>query len=72
MATHSSTLAWRIPVDRGAWWATDHGVAKHRTRLSEGCPGGGALQAEAPAGYLCKLGLIVPMLLFLCSISCPH
>ena len=22
MATHSSILAWRIPKDRGAWWAT--------------------------------------------------
>ena len=22
MATHSSVLAWRIPTDRGAWWAT--------------------------------------------------
>ena len=21
MATHSSILAWRIPMDRGAWWA---------------------------------------------------
>ena len=28
MATHSSILAWRIPLDRGAWWATVHGVAK--------------------------------------------
>jgi len=28
MATHSSILAWRIPMDRGAWWATVHGVAK--------------------------------------------
>ena len=28
MATHSSILAWRIPVDRGAWWATVHGVTK--------------------------------------------
>ena len=26
MATHSSVLAWRIPMDRGAWWATVHGV----------------------------------------------
>ena len=26
-ATHSSILAWRIPMDRGAWWATVHGVA---------------------------------------------
>ena len=22
MATHSSILAWRIPMDRGPWWAT--------------------------------------------------
>ena len=28
MATHSSILTWRIPMDRGAWWATVHGVAK--------------------------------------------
>ena len=42
MATHSSILAWEIlplekemathssilVVDRGAWWATVHGVAK--------------------------------------------
>ena len=28
MATHSSILAWRIPMDRGAWWATVHGVAE--------------------------------------------
>ena len=25
---HSSILAWRIPMDRGIWWATVHGVAK--------------------------------------------
>ena len=34
-ATHSSILAWRIPMDRGAWRATDHGVAKCQTRLSD-------------------------------------
>ena len=34
MATHSSILAWRIPMDRGTCWATDHGVAKSRTQLS--------------------------------------
>ena len=33
MATHSSTLAWKF-MDGGAWWATVHGVAKSRTRLS--------------------------------------
>jgi len=34
MATHSSILAWRIPVDREAWQATVHGVAKSQIRLS--------------------------------------
>ena len=33
MATHSSILNWRIPKDRGAWWATVHGVAKSWTQL---------------------------------------
>ena len=31
MATDSSILAWRIPMDRGALWATVHGVAKSWT-----------------------------------------
>ena len=35
MATHSSTLAWKNPMDRGAWWAAVHGVAKSRTLLSD-------------------------------------
>ena len=34
MATHSSILAWRIPMNRGAWWATVHGITKSRTQLS--------------------------------------
>ena len=34
MATHSSTCL-ENPMDRGAWWATVHGVAKSRTRLSD-------------------------------------
>ena len=33
MATHPCILAWRIPIDRGAWWAAVHGVAKSWTRL---------------------------------------
>ena len=28
IATHSSILVWRIPMDRGAWLTTFHGVAK--------------------------------------------
>ena len=28
MATHSSLLAWRIPMDRETWWAMVHEVKK--------------------------------------------
>ena len=24
MAIHTSILAWRITMNRGSWWATDH------------------------------------------------
>ena len=34
VATHSSILAWRIPLDGGAWWDTVHGVVKSRMQLS--------------------------------------
>ena len=34
MATHSSILTWRIPIDRRAWWATVHEVAESWTQLS--------------------------------------
>ena len=30
VATHSSSLAWRIPMVRGAWWVMVHGVARVR------------------------------------------
>ena len=33
MATHSSIPAWIIPMDRGAWQPTVHGVTKSQTRL---------------------------------------
>ena len=35
MTPHSSTLAWKIPMDGGAWWAAVYGVAKSWTRLSD-------------------------------------
>ena len=31
---HLSIRAWRIPIDRAAWWATVHGVTKNRARLT--------------------------------------
>ena len=33
MAAHSSILAWRVPWTAD-WWATDHGMAKSQTQLS--------------------------------------
>ena len=34
MTTHSSVLAWRIPMDRGAWRAAVHRIAKaHGTEM---------------------------------------
>ena len=34
MATHSSNSCLENPVDRGAWWAAVHEVAKSQARLS--------------------------------------
>ena len=59
MATHSSILAWRIPTDRGAWWATVHGVGHHRatkysTKLKD------SLRKQCWAGSICpSLQLII-------------
>ena len=39
MATHSSILAWRIPMNRGAWWVAVHGGCKEpdtKEKLSTG------------------------------------
>ena len=39
MATYSNILAWRIPMERGAWWAAVHGGHKESDtteRLSTG------------------------------------
>ena len=34
MKTHSSILTWENFMDRGAWWASIHGVAKSQTQRS--------------------------------------
>ena len=46
MATHSSILAWKNPMDLGAWQATVHGVTKSRTRLRDFT----FTMTQAPAG----------------------
>ena len=35
MATHSSILACTIRMDKGAWWATVHGVTESQTQLKQ-------------------------------------
>ena len=35
MATHSSIVVWRIPVDTAAWQATIHRVQKSQKRLKQ-------------------------------------
>ena len=51
MATHSSILAWRIPLDGGAWRATVHGVTKSRMRLS-------TVQHMSALGLHCCVGFL--------------
>ena len=34
IATHSGILAWKTPIDSGAWWAPVCGVAESQTCLS--------------------------------------
>ena len=31
MVTHSSILAWRIPMDRGTWWSIVHRAVKSQS-----------------------------------------
>ena len=35
MATNSNILSWRIPMDRGAWWATVQGISKSQIGLND-------------------------------------
>ena len=50
MATHSSILAWRLPMDRRAWRAAAYGVAESRTRLSAAQWFGGRVVAVLTLG----------------------
>ena len=42
MATHSSILAWIIPMDRGAWWA------------AESCKGSETTEQLSTAQHICE------------------
>ena len=57
MATHSSILAWRIPMDRRAWWATVHMMAKSRHAFIVFMPQSPTALAAQPLGEGAGLGL---------------
>ena len=68
MAAHSSTLAWRIPMDRGAWRATVHGVAKSQThpkRLSIILVSRGVLPIYIPTNNVRGFSFLHPLWHFL-------
>ena len=44
MATHSSILAWRIAMDRGAWQATVHGGHKESDATNHWAIGGSSIK----------------------------
>ena len=50
MAACSSMLAWRIPMDRGAWRATVQGVKMRWTQLSSEAPHSTLNVCERKAG----------------------
>ena len=64
MATHSSILAWRIPMDGEALWAIVHRVAKSQTRL------GTAQHFFTFANVFYKFTHICAKTLFFCKKGC--
>ena len=57
--THSSVLAWKIPMDRGAWKATARGVSWSWTRLK--CPSTHALPSHGTSPRSCSALLGPPL-----------
>ena len=49
LATHTSILAWRIPMDRGAWQVTVHGVAE--SDMTERLSTAASLVVRTPGFY---------------------
>ena len=58
MATGSSILAWKIPVSRGAWRDTVHGVSKSHTHTVE--QGGPLLPTRKPGMTEAEIGFRCP------------
>ena len=63
MTTHSSILGWRIPMDRGSWWATVHRVAKKSDKTEV---------TEHSRVHIPNLALLSLKLFILMWIACVH
>ena len=63
IATHSSILAWRIPMDRGGWWAIIHRVTKRQTRWSDWAHMHATQQATL-TNTLIPYGLVITLLVY--------
>ena len=68
MAAHSSILAWIIPMDRGAWLATVHGVTKSQTRLTDEAQNTQPDISEA--NPLMAIGISAYLLIFANMLNC--
>ena len=53
MATHSSILAMGNSMDRGAWWATVHGVSKELNMTWSAMCTGTEINNNAPRKLIC-------------------
>ena len=61
VATHVSILAWRIPMDRGAWGAEVHRVVQSRTGLKRLSRRAGTHLQAYPQILSCIVWLIVSL-----------
>ena len=64
MATHSSILAWRIPMDRRAWWVTAVRLKESRTGLKQlsthGCACFYSRRSKIQISRKDKMNIILP------------
>ena len=70
MATHSSILAWKIPMDRGVWQATVYGVAESSITERLSLFSREEEDSQGPKGKLRKGRILVRYLLSVVLAQC--